>query len=81
MLRLFTWLKTTGHRVYVGAFDEGEDGQVTVRVGVSGDFNLVAMERTVFGIDPDDLEECELPKDGELVGDAGFSPEEVRQLI
>lgn len=56
-------LKTTGQRVYIISFSEPEEsgGKVTLRVVVSGKFNLVAFERGVFGIDPDDLEECDLP--------------------
>jgi hypothetical protein len=58
-------LRTTGHRVTIYAFDEGEDGRVTLKVDVTSKFNRVAFERRVFGIDPDDLEPCELPAFGE----------------
>lgn len=62
-------LGSTGQRVYVLSFSEpGEDGKVTCRVGVSGEFNLVTFERDVFGIDPDDLEECDLPGPNEQLG-------------
>lgn len=50
-------MKDTGHRVTLVSF--GEDG--TMRVFVSAKFNLVAFERQVFGVDPDSLEECDLP--------------------
>lgn len=71
--RLDPWtlyrLKTTGQRVYLLAFtDPGGDGKVTCRVGVSGEYNLVTFERDVFGVDPDNLEECDLPGPGEVVG-------------
>ena len=61
-------LKSTGQRVTLQSFSEEEDGTVTVTVVVGADFNMVFMERAVFGIDPDDLEECELPADQEAVG-------------
>jgi hypothetical protein len=72
-------MKSTGHRVFVHGFDETEGG-VTVRVVVSGEFNLVAMERSVFGIDPEDLSPCELPDASEPVGSA-LGPQEVEANI
>lgn len=57
-------LKPTGQRVFVLSYaDEG-----TVTVAVSGRFNLTTFEREVFGINPDDLEPCDLPQSGEPVG-------------
>jgi len=53
-----------GKRVTIVAYRE--DG--TVAVDVSGEFNLVPFERSVFGVDPADLVECELPYADELVG-------------
>lgn len=74
-------LKTTNQRVYVLAFSEpGEDGKVTCRVGVSGEFNLVTFERDVFGIDPDDLEECDLPGPDETLGTLDLPIDEVKKL-
>jgi hypothetical protein len=50
-------------------FSEGSEGApVTLIVDVRGEFNLVAFERRVFGIDPADLEPCEAPSASELVG-------------
>ena len=57
-------LKTTGQRVTVESY--GDDGTVTVNV--SGRFNLTPFERDVFGIDPADLEPCDLPESNEEVG-------------
>lgn len=68
-------LKTSNHRVTIAAYEEREDGRVGFRVDVTGEYNLVAMERSVFGIDPEDLEECDLPGPGEDLGNAGLSPE------
>jgi len=44
----------------------GDDG--TIIVTVSGKYNFVMFERNVFGIKPEDLEECDLPSEGEKVG-------------
>jgi len=66
--RLEPWslyrLKTTDQRVTL--YSISEDGTVTV--DVTGQFNRLLFERRVFGIDPDDLEPCELPTPGEPLG-------------
>ncbi len=66
-------LKTSGHRVTIFSYSEGG----TLTVTVSGDFNQVMFERNVFGIKPEDLEECDLPGPGEEVGVALKTQEEV----
>jgi len=53
-----------GQRVTIVAYRE--DGTVTV--DVSGEFNLVTFERSVFGVDPAELVECDLPDEDELIG-------------
>ncbi len=73
-------LKTSGHRVIVQAFDEGVDGVVTLRVAVSGEFNFVTFERSVFGIRPDDLEECDLPASDEPLGTTDWPIEVVKEM-
>ena len=73
-------LKSSGHRVTVGAFDEEEDGRVTLRVNVSGEFNFVTFERSVFGIDPNDLEECDLPGPDEPLGSTDWPIEVVKEM-
>lgn len=50
-------LKTTDQRVTIYSFSE--DGTVTVNI--TGEFNLHLFDSQVFGINPDDLEPCELP--------------------
>lgn len=50
-------MKSTGERVTVASFYE--DG--TIGVIVSGEFNFTLFDREVFGVDPGDLEPCELP--------------------
>ncbi len=66
--RLNPWtlykLKSTGQRVTVYSFSE--DGTVTVNV--TGEFNLITFDRQVFGISPNDLEECDLPSSNEATG-------------
>jgi len=57
-------MKSTGHRVMIYSFSE----DLTVTVLVSKIYNAVAFERKVFGVDPDDLEECKLPDADELTG-------------
>src|SRR5271170_7870611 len=54
-------LKSSGHRVTIYSFDEPERGSITMKVDVSGEFNLVTFSRRVFGIAPEDLVECDLP--------------------
>ena len=62
-------LKGTGQRVVLYSVDEPEDGSPpTVKVDVLGRFNLLAFDRRVFGIKPDDLEECDLPGTDEPLG-------------
>ena len=61
-------LKPTGPRVIVLSFGEEEDGRVTLTVHVSAEYNFTLFERNVFGINPDDLEPCDLPSDDEVTG-------------
>ena len=56
----------------------GENGTLTVVV--SGKYNKIDFERKVFGIDPDDLNPCELPQEGEPLGVA-LTAEEARAMI
>lgn len=57
-------MKSTGHRVFPLSYSE--DGTVTV--AVTGQFNFTVFERQVFGVSPDDLEECDLPTEDEILG-------------
>lgn len=57
-------MKSTGQRVTVVSFYENG----TLKVEITGQFNMIAFDRQVFGIDPDDLEPCDLPPPGESVG-------------
>lgn len=54
-------LKTNGHRVTIESYSE--DGTMTVNV--TGEYNRVIFDRSVFGIKPEDLEECDLPGEDE----------------
>ena len=85
-LKLTPWtlykLKTTGQRVTVGAFSEPEvGGKVTCIISVLGEFNLVCHERSVFGIDPYDLEECDLPGPDDPVGNLDLPFDVLKELI
>ena len=73
-------LKTSKHRVIVLSFGETMDGRVELTVLVSGQFNAVMFDRQVFGINPDDLEPCELPTEDEVLGTM-MTPEEVDENI
>jgi hypothetical protein len=61
-------LKDGGHRVTLYSYDENKDGSVSMTVLVTGEFNCVTFDRKVFGINPEDLEECDLPKEDEKLG-------------
>jgi hypothetical protein len=75
-------MKSTGHRVTVYAIEEQKDGSApTLKVDVDGRFNLVAMSRRVFGIYPEDLEECDLPSPDEPVGDMHVPIEEIHAAM
>lgn len=74
-------LKTSKHLVTIRSYDEGENGEISLTVTVSAKYNLVAFERNVFGVKPENLEECDLPDDNHPVGDVsqmtGISPDEI----
>lgn len=70
-------LKTSNHRVTIYSYSE--DGTVTVNV--TGEYNFVAFPRQVFGINPDDLEECDLPTEGEPLGEMLSEREDVDAYI
>lgn len=57
-------IKDTDQRVRTISFGEGREnnGKVTLTVEVLAEFNLlVPIGFQVFGLDPDDLDECDLP--------------------
>lgn len=56
---------SSGHRCRIYSYDE--NGTMTVQV--TGKYNIVAFARAVFGIKPEDLVECDLPDDDEIVGE------------
>jgi hypothetical protein len=72
-------LKSSGHRVTIVSFGEHQDG-ATLTVAVTGDFNFVINDRTVFGIKPDDMEECDLPGPDEKLGSI-LSGEQVEENL
>ena len=80
--RLTPWrlyrMKSTGQRVVIESYGEHVDGHVTLTVSITGKYNAILFDRSVFGIEPDDLEECELPKSSEGLG-ASMNPEQVNE--
>lgn len=66
-------MASTGHRVTIYSYSEDK----TCTVSVTGDYNLVTLERNVFGIPIDQLTECDPPGPNEPVGDLGMSIEDV----
>jgi hypothetical protein len=69
-------LKTSDHRVTIESYDS--DGTLTV--AVTGKYNKVMFDRDVFGVRPEDLEECELPPPDVLLG-TQLAPDEVDDHI
>jgi hypothetical protein len=74
-------IRQSGHRATLYSFTEHDDGKVTCTMVVSGKFNLVAFERRVFDVDPDDLEECDLPSPDEALGSADLSIEQCKEIL
>ncbi len=70
-------LTTSGHRVTLHSYSEGG----TVTVNVLGKYNLLTMERRVFGIDLPDLVECDLPPEGEELGVVYTTDEDIEDFI
>jgi len=70
-------LKTTGNRVTIYSYSEDD----TLTVEVSGEYNAVMFERRVFGIKPEDLEECDLPDENESLGAVLTEQEDINNFI
>lgn len=70
-------LKTSNRRVTLYSYSE--DGTVTVNV--TGEYNMVTFSRQVFGINPDDLEECDLPADDEPLGEMLTERVDIEEFI
>lgn len=70
-------LKTSNHRVTIRSYVE--DGTLTVNV--SGEFNSIMFDRGVFGIKPEDLAECDLPKKDEKLGTVLTEEKEIDNFI
>ncbi len=67
--RLVPWelyrMKTTGQRCTVDKYAEELDGRVTLTVTIRAAVTpMAAFDYGVFGVDPDDLEACDVPTDG-----------------
>lgn len=70
-------MASTGHRCTIYSYSE--DGTVTVLV--TGEYNILEFARKVFGIDPNDLTECDLPAPGEVTGALLTTEEQIAQHI
>ena len=66
-------MKSTDKRVSIVSCDEITGEGLKMRVKVEAEYNLVVMERDVMGVDPSDLEPCDLPGPDEPVGFVGAS--------
>ena len=74
-------MKGTGQRVTLRSFSESKDKPVTMSVNVSGQFNYVAFDRYVFGVDPAELEPCDLPAADETLGTALTEEGEIQAFV
>lgn len=85
--RFFPWklYRDKGHhRVLVIGFaeDPSVPGGVSVKMSVLAQFNeVLTFERNVFGVDPDDLVECELPDPSIVLGEPLFRTIEEKQAF
>lgn len=70
-------MKSTGHRVVICSYSENG----TVMVDVLAAYNRLTFERTVFGVKPEDLEECELPGEGEELGALLTEPKAIENFL
>jgi len=70
-------MKDSGHRVTIYSYSE--DGTVTVNV--TGEYNTLTFDRQVFGVSPDDLQECDLPEEEEQLGTMLTEDEEINDFI
>lgn len=70
-------LKSSGHRVTLHSYSENG----TITVNVSGEYNAVMFDRQVFGIKPEDLEECDMPRTDEAIGTVLTQEEDVKAFI
>jgi len=66
-------LKTSGHRVTIYSYNEDN----TLTVTVTGKYNMITFARNVFGIKPEDLEECDLPGPDEPLGELLKDPKDI----
>lgn len=70
-------MKSTGERVTMLGYNE----KGTVTVAVSGQYNQVVFERNVFGVPPDDLEECDFPGPDEPLGTLLTENEDIEAFV
>ncbi len=69
--------KHSGTRLTVRGYQE--DG--TLIINVSGQYNRIMFERDVFGVPPEDIEECDFPPEDEEIGVVLTDEEEVKAYL
>lgn len=70
-------LKSSGRRVTIHSYSE--DGTLTVNI--TGQYNYITFNRRVFGIAPDNLEECDWPDEHAMLGTMLTEPNDVDAFI
>jgi hypothetical protein len=74
------WLRD--QRVTICGFNsDPKTEKVTVQVNVTGQFNLVMFDKTVFGVDPNDLTPADLPAPDEPLGAVLKGEKEIEEYI
>ena len=70
-------IKETGKRITLHSYSE--DGTMTVNM--TGEYNAVIFNSRVFGIKPEDIEECDLPATDEPTGTMLTKEGDVNEFI
>ena len=73
-------LKSSGEIVTIASFQEAVDGVITLTVNITGEYNVVLFDKSVFGIDPSDMEPCDAPAADAPVGTV-LSADEVTENL
>jgi hypothetical protein len=70
-------IKTSGDRGTIQSYNENG----TITLIVDGTYCRVMFGKNVFGLHPDDIEECDLPGPDEQLGDFAAESEENRRYV
>ena len=78
--RLYLY-KPTSHRATIASYYL--DG--TLSLNITGQYNRILFSRKVFSVNPENIEECDLPSEGEDLGDtakeAGYSEKDIIEIL